>query len=87
MTPLYTTREDRIPSLKLDWQQRREHISQVMRQHISGGDTNLLLVDGARLLGPTRGDGLVDGGHPNDLGFYWMADGLAPVLRRALRLR
>jgi GxxExxY protein len=87
MTPLYTAREERIPSLKLDWQQRREYISQVVDQHVRAGDTNLFLVDGARLLGPTPGDGLVDGGHPNDLGFQWMADGLQPVLRKALRLR
>jgi lysophospholipase L1-like esterase len=87
MTPLYTAREERIPSLKLDWQQRRDYISQVVRQRVSAGDKKLFLVDGARLLGSTPGDGLVDGGHPNDLGFQWMADGLAPVLRRALRLR
>ena len=87
MTPLYTTREERIPSLRLDWQQRREHISQVVRERIHAGDKQLLLVDGARLLGPNPGDGFVDGGHPNDLGFQWMADGLTPVLRRALRLK
>jgi lysophospholipase L1-like esterase len=86
MTPLYTTREARIPSLKVDWQERRQFISQVVRQHVRAGDTNLVLVDGERLLGPTPGDGFVDGGHPNDLGFQWMADGLAPVLRRTLEL-
>ena len=87
MTPLYTAREERMPTLKLDWQLRREHISQVAHQRIRAGDTNLFLVDGARLLGPNPGDGLVDGGHPNDLGFQRMADGLAPVLRKALGLR
>ena len=86
MTPLYTSREARIPSLQVDWRERRQFISQVVREHVRAGDTNLLLVDGERLLGPTPGDGLVDGGHPNDLGFQWMADGLTPVLRRALEL-
>jgi hypothetical protein len=70
MTPLYTAREERIPSLKLDWQQRRAYISQVVRQRTKAGDRKLFLVDGARLLGSIPGDGLVDGGHPNDLGFY-----------------
>ena len=87
MTPLYTAREERMPSLKLDWQQRRDYISQVVRQRIKAGDKQLFLVDGARLLGSNPGDGLVDGGHPNDLGFSRMADGLAPVLGRALQLR
>jgi hypothetical protein len=87
MTPLYTARELRLPSLGADWQERRDHITQVVRERMSRGDTNLFLVDGARLLGPAPGDCLVDGGHPNDLGFYRMAEGLAPVLRRALGLR
>ena len=28
----------------------------------------------------------MDGQHPNDLGFYWIAEGLVPFLRQALRL-
>ncbi len=39
-----------------------------------------------RLLGPSRSDGLVDGSHPNDLGFQWMAEGLASRLRRMLAI-
>ena len=85
MTILYTAREIRIPSLGRDWQERREFISGVVRERIRGGDTNLFLVDGATLLGSTPGDGLVDGGHPNDLGFYRMAEGLRPVLGRAVQ--
>ncbi|MGH9628149.1 MAG: hypothetical protein ACRD7E_07385 [Bryobacteraceae bacterium] len=46
----------------------------------------LTLVEGATLLGPDRLDGLVDGVHPNDLGFQWMADGLAPHIARVLDL-
>jgi lysophospholipase L1-like esterase len=87
MTPLYTTREVRDPDLKLDWQQRREHIREVVRRRISKGDVNLYLVEGADLLGPAPGDGLVDGSHPNDLGFQRMADGLTAPLRQALNLR
>jgi lysophospholipase L1-like esterase len=44
-------------------------------------------VEGTDLLGPSQGDGLVDGTHPNDLGFQWMADGLATRLRKLLDLR
>jgi lysophospholipase L1-like esterase len=86
MTPLYTSRELRMPVLKADWHERREFIEGVVRRRIGAGDTNLFLVDGAKLLGATPGDGLVDGGHPNDLGFYWVAENLAPTLRKVLAM-
>jgi lysophospholipase L1-like esterase len=55
-------------------------------QRIGAGDTHLQLVEGTDLLGPSRVDGLVDGTHPNDLGFQWMADGLSERLRKVLGL-
>jgi hypothetical protein len=39
---------------------------------------------GTDLLGPSRADGLVDGTHPNDLGFQSMAEGLTERLRKVL---
>jgi hypothetical protein len=53
---------------------------------IAAGDRHIQLVEGTDLLGPGQADGLVDGGHPNDLGFYWMAEGLANRLRNVLDL-
>ena len=64
----------------------RAHIRDVVNARIAAGDTLLTLVEGLSLLGPTRLDGLVDGVHPNDLGFQWMADGLAAPLSKALSL-
>lgn len=64
----------------------RQHIRQAVSRRIGAGDANLQLVEGTDLLGPGRLDGLVDGTHPNDLGFQWMADGLAPRLARMLGL-
>lgn len=87
MTLLHSSREHRIPSLGIEWPERRKFIAQLVRERVQAGDRKLYLVDGAKLLGPTPDDGLVDGVHPNDLGFYWMAEGLAPTLRRALNLR
>jgi len=49
-----------------------------LRRHIAAGDEHLQVVEGTDLLGPERADGLVDGTHPNDLEFQWMAEGLAP---------
>lgn len=87
MTILHTTRENRIPAIGAEWPQRRKFIEQVVRERIKAGDKKLYLVDGATLLGPTPDDAFVDGGHPNDLGFYWMAEGLIPTMRKALKLR
>ena len=66
--------------------QMRQHIHDVVNRRISAGDRYLTLVEGPSLLGSNRLDGLVDGVHPNDLGFRWMADGLAPYLEKALAL-
>lgn len=65
----------------------RQHIREVVAKRIAAGDTKLQLVEGTDLLGPDRVDGLVDGGHPNDLGFRWMAEGIAARLAKMLDLR
>ena len=80
ITPIAMAREQaRIPLM-------REHIREVVQARIKAGDQRLTLVEGPSLLGPNRLDGLVDGVHPNDLGFQWMADGLAPALAEVLKL-
>lgn len=86
MTLLHTSRENRIPSLGKEWPERREFIEKLVRERVKAGDKKLYLVDGATLLGPKPDDAFVDGGHPNDLGFYWMAEGLTPTIRKALKL-
>ncbi|MDB6025408.1 MAG: hypothetical protein JWM68_1631 [Verrucomicrobiales bacterium] len=87
MTILHTSRENRIPTLGKEWPERRQFIEKVVRERIKSGDKKLYLVDGAKLLGSTPDDCFVDGGHPNDLGFYRMAEGLTPPLRKVLKLR
>lgn len=68
------------------YEQYRAHIQQVVDKHIAAGDKLLTLVEGHTLLGDNQLDGLVDGSHPNDLGFQWMADALAPTVARVLTL-
>ncbi len=48
------------------------------------GDTALYYVPAGSLLG-ADGEDTVDGTHPTDLGFQRMAEGMAPVMREALR--
>jgi lysophospholipase L1-like esterase len=84
VTPIYATREAWGPDPRLDGM--RAHIRGIGARRIAAGDTNLQIVEGPDLLGPADGGGLVDGTHPNDLGFQWMADGLAARLRKVLGL-
>ena len=49
------------------------------------GDSRLHAVDGFSLLGADETDGLTDAVHPNDLGFYRIAERLAPTVQRAIR--
>ena len=49
------------------------------------GDRNVYLIDGDSLFAGTESDNCtVDGCHPNDLGFYRMAYGIFPVLKKIL---
>jgi lysophospholipase L1-like esterase len=50
----------------------------------SDGDAAVYYVPAGSLLG-SDGEDTVDGTHPTDLGFLRMAEGMAPVLREALR--
>ncbi len=81
-----------IASAREDWSlshlaAMREHIREVVARHRAAGDVRLELVEGPDLLGPDRVDGLVDGSHPNDLGFEWMAQGLRGRVARLLGLK
>jgi hypothetical protein len=78
ITPIASSRETERHALM------RQHIRDVVQRHIAQGDRLLTLVEGTTLLGPHQLDGLVDGSHPNDLGFQGMAAGLAPILADVL---
>jgi lysophospholipase L1-like esterase len=82
ITPIYSATESWGPNERLD--KMRELIRGVAASRIASGDRNIQIVEGTDLLGPSRGDGLVDGTHPNDLGFEWMAEGLAERISKVL---
>jgi lysophospholipase L1-like esterase len=85
ITPIYTAHESWSPDARIDGM--RTLIRQVGAGRIAAGDRNLQIVEGTDLIGPSRGDGLVDGTHPNDLGFEWMAEGLAARISEVLGLK
>jgi hypothetical protein len=83
ITPIYSARE---ATGDVEIQKMRDHIRQVVSRATAAGDRHLQIVEGTDLLGPAQGDGLVDGSHPNDLGFQGMAVGLSARLRKFLSL-
>ncbi len=84
ITPIYSAREAWSRDARLEGM--RELIRKVAAERIAAGDRHLEILEGTDLIGPLRGDGLVDGTHPNDLGFQWMAEGLASRLSKLLGL-
>ena len=57
------------------------------RQMRRQGDPNVHLLDARTMIGREQNHPSVDGVHLTDLGFQKMADGIAPVLKRILRLK
>lgn len=84
VTPIFAAREAQGVDARLE--AMRAIIRQVASTRIAAGDAHIQIVEGTDLLGPARADGLVDGTHPNDLGFQWMAEGLIPRIRKVLGL-
>jgi len=86
VTRIYTASESSLLGRHAFVEAKREVIRRTYKKLIATGDKNLTLVEGYALLGPNDADGLVDGSHPNDLGFQLMAQRLAPIIAKTLRL-
>ena len=64
---------------------RRRHIEDVCEQAKAAGDKNVYFIDGRTLSTPELDDeGTVDHTHPTDLGFYFMAKGMYPLLKELI---
>ncbi len=64
---------------------RKKVIYQAYKTAQEQGDNNVYFIDGETLFGTEDSDACtVDGCHPNDLGFYRMAKGIYPVLKKVL---
>lgn len=62
---------------------RNERFRALVAQLQAEGDSRLFHLEGRDLLRPIE-EGTVDGIHPTDLGFFWMAEAHLPVLKKAL---
>ncbi len=68
-----------------DVRQRLAIIADSYRRAVEAGDRNVYFINGGDFFAGEVADSCtVDGCHPTDLGFYFMAQGIEPVLRRLL---
>ena len=63
---------------------RRDMVKKTYENAVARGDENVYFIDGSTLFGDDWYLCTVDGCHPNDLGHYRMAMGIAPVLKPLL---
>ena len=69
---------------QIEWR-RHDHIKSVYEKVKAEGDANVYYIDGRTLTVPGLDDeGTVDHTHPTDLGFYFMAKGMYPLLKELL---
>ena len=65
--------------------ERRNVVYETYCKAFKQGDKNVFFIDGESLFeGEDRGDCTVDGTHPNDLGFYRMANRIGSMIERIL---
>ena len=73
---------DRDPA---DAAERFSVIKKTYDEAVASGDSHVFLINGNDLFdGPFRADCTIDGCHPNDLGFYRMAQVIGPVLGKCI---
>jgi lysophospholipase L1-like esterase len=66
--------------------EKNEALQKAYKELVAAGVQNLFYVYSDNLIG-ADGEGTIDGIHPTDLGFTRMADKLAPVLKKILRIK
>ncbi len=84
ISPFYFPGEASNPKLAEQQRQKRTFARDLVRQRQGAGDAHVYWVDGLAMLSAKQTDGLVDGVHPNSLGFFHCANGLEGPLGRAL---
>jgi hypothetical protein len=68
--------------LNKDEKKRLKIIKQTYQNAIDRGDKNVYLLTNKELLKFSKGDGVVDKNHPNDLGFYSIAKAVGGVIKK-----
>src|SRR5262249_36138517 len=83
--PFYFPAEETSATTAQQVSDKRRTSRELVEKRRKAGDRWIRFVDGLKMLNSQQTAGLVDGVHPNSLGFYFNAQGLEPFLRKALR--
>ena len=67
-------------------EKRAAIVKKTYKDAVASGDKNVYFIDGKKLMKYAKTDGFADylGCHPNDLGFYSMAQALIPLLKKLI---
>ncbi len=84
-SPFYFPGEETSGEVARQLSDKRRSTREFVETRRKAGDRWIRFVDGLKMLNPQQTAGLVDGVHPNSLGFYFNAQGLEPFLRRAIK--
>ena len=79
---IFVTRPEALPNSNRDG--RFAIIKKTYDNAVAAGDKNVYFAPMPEALAPIGNEGTVDGCHPNDLGFFFMAKGLYPALKAAI---
>lgn len=85
-TPIFYASENWNVKNKEFQDARREVVRKAYKDCINSGDRNIYILEWNEVTCLQCGEGQVDGAHPNDLGFYWMSQGMKGLLKRVLGL-
>lgn len=76
------------PNVGPETEARFEVIKRTYDNAIAAGDKNVWLIKGTEFYSEEHGvDFTVDGTHPTDLGYYFMSEGICPILSKILKNR
>lgn len=67
-----------------NWKKRRDVIETTYNNAVASGDKNVYFIDGKTLMKLAQNDGTVDNCHPNDLGFYSMAQAVGDMIEKII---
>lgn len=85
--PFWFPAEDGSPHAHEVNERKRATARGLVQARRKAGDRRISFVDGREMISRDQVSGLVDGVHPNSIGFQHCAEGLEPHLRGALKLR
>ena len=72
------------PNAVADTEERRAFQRETVESLRAGGDENIMFLDASTFFGEDFDECTVDGGHPTDLGFLRIANGMTPLLKELL---